>query len=148
MFVQNNNNRCTLTDYFSSVDVTADYQQVDIRHYLFLSEEFRSVPEAKRAEASTVIMACLARLFSLAVLFGFVTAGLHKRTAPVFLEKWDALSLISRQKRSNADDEETKLPANLERECLEEICNYEEAREVFQDNYRTDIFWSVYIGKL
>lgn len=49
MFVQNNNNRCTdvsLTDYFTSVDVTADYQQVDIRHYLLLSEEFRSAPEA------------------------------------------------------------------------------------------------------
>lgn len=57
--------------------------------------------------------------------------------APVFLEKWDALSLISRQKRSNAGDEETKLPASLERECLEEVCDYEEAREVFQDNYRT-----------
>uniref|UniRef100_A0A672L5N4 Coagulation factor IX-like n=2 Tax=Sinocyclocheilus grahami TaxID=75366 RepID=A0A672L5N4_SINGR len=90
-------------------------------------------------------MACLGGLFSLAVLFGFVAAGLPKRTAPVFLEKWDALSLISRQKRSNAGDEETKLPANLERECLEEVCDYEEAREVFQDNYRTDIFWSVYI---
>ncbi len=51
MFVQNNNNRCTdvsLTDYFTSVDVTADYQQLDIRHYLFLSEEFRSAPEAQR----------------------------------------------------------------------------------------------------
>ncbi|KAK2915733.1 hypothetical protein Q8A67_000107 [Cirrhinus molitorella] len=90
-------------------------------------------------------MACLGRFISLAVLFGFVTAGLHKRSAPVFLEKWDALSVISRQKRGNVGDEETKLPANLERECLEEVCDYEEAREVFQDNYRTDIFWSVYI---
>lgn len=93
-------------------------------------------------------MAFLGRVFSLTVLFGFVTADLHKRTAPVFLEKWDALSLISRQKRANTGDEETKLPASLERECLEEVCDYEEAREVFQDNYRTDIFWSVYIGKL
>uniref|UniRef100_A0A8C2DMB0 Gla domain-containing protein n=1 Tax=Cyprinus carpio TaxID=7962 RepID=A0A8C2DMB0_CYPCA len=78
-------------------------------------------------------------------------------TTPAFLEKWDALSLISRQKRSNAGDEETELPANLERECLEEVCDYEEARQVLQDNYRTvnlnglclcflnDIFWSVYI---
>lgn len=90
-------------------------------------------------------MAFLGRVFSLTVLFGFVTADLHKRTAPVFLEKWDALSLISRQKRANTGDEETKLPASLERECLEEVCDYEEAREVFQDNYRTDIFWSVYI---
>ncbi|KAL0152372.1 hypothetical protein M9458_052095, partial [Cirrhinus mrigala] len=56
---------------------------------------------------------------------------------PVFLEKWDALSVISRQKRANTDGEEAKLPANLERECLEEVCDYEEAREVFQDYYRT-----------
>ncbi|XP_067293431.1 protein Z, vitamin K-dependent plasma glycoprotein a [Pseudorasbora parva] len=90
-------------------------------------------------------MAHLGRFLSFAVLFGFVTAELHKRTAPLFLEKWDAHNVISRQKRSNAGDEETKLPANLERECLEEVCDYEEAREVFQDNYRTDIFWSVYI---
>uniref|UniRef100_A0A673IAT6 Peptidase S1 domain-containing protein n=1 Tax=Sinocyclocheilus rhinocerous TaxID=307959 RepID=A0A673IAT6_9TELE len=47
-----------------------------------------------------------------------------REPSPVFLEKWDALSLISRQKRSNTDNEETKLPANLEREYLEE-----EARE-------------------
>ncbi|KAI2645855.1 Venom prothrombin activator vestarin-D1 [Labeo rohita] len=47
--------------------------------------------------------------------------------------------------RANTDGEEAKLPANLERECLEEVCDYEEAREVFQDTYRTDIFWSVYI---
>ncbi|CAM4425102.1 unnamed protein product [Leuciscus chuanchicus] len=90
-------------------------------------------------------MAHLGTFLSFAVLFGFVTAGLHTRTAPLFLEKWDALSVISRQKRSNAGDEETRLPASLERECLEEVCDYEEAREVFQDNYRTDIFWSVYI---
>lgn len=75
-------------------------------------------------------------LFTLYKIIFTIFLSLHT-SAPVFLEKWDALSLISRQKRSNADDEETKLPANLERECLEEVCNYEEAREVFQDNYRT-----------
>ncbi|XP_051573409.1 protein Z, vitamin K-dependent plasma glycoprotein a [Myxocyprinus asiaticus] len=90
-------------------------------------------------------MACLEGFLSLVVLFGFVTAGLNRRPAPVFLEKWEASNIISRQKRGNLGDEETKLPPNLERECLEEVCDYEEAREVFQDNYRTDIFWSVYI---
>lgn len=90
-------------------------------------------------------MASLERIFSLVALFGFVTAGLDIRRAPLFLEKREANSIISRQRRANAGDEETKLPANLERECLEEVCDYEEAREVFQDNYRTDLFWSVYI---
>lgn len=56
----------------------------------------------------------------------------------VFLEKRDASSVISqRHRRANTGNEESTLPANLERECLEEVCDYEEAREVFQDNYRT-----------
>lgn len=56
---------------------------------------------------------------------------------PVFLDKQHASSVISRQKRANAGDEEKLMPANLERECLEEVCSYEEAREIFQDSYRT-----------
>ncbi|XP_060743137.1 protein Z, vitamin K-dependent plasma glycoprotein a [Tachysurus vachellii] len=82
---------------------------------------------------------------SLTLLLGFVTAGQPKNGAPVFLDRKEASEVISRQKRENAGDEESRLPHNLERECLEEVCNYEEAREVFQDTYRTDIFWSVYI---
>lgn len=79
----------------------------------------------------------------LCLLLGAVDASKPPKT--VFLDKQDASAVISRQKRANSGDEESRLPANLERECLEEICNYEEAREVFQDSYRTDIFWSVYI---
>ncbi|XP_075999354.1 protein Z, vitamin K-dependent plasma glycoprotein a [Genypterus blacodes] len=56
----------------------------------------------------------------------------------VFLDKQHASSLISRQKRD-------AQPSNLERECMEKVCTYEEARRYFQDSYRTDIFWSVYI---
>ncbi|XP_030645708.1 protein Z, vitamin K-dependent plasma glycoprotein a [Chanos chanos] len=82
--------------------------------------------------------------FTVAVLCGFVAAGPDSRRAPVFLDKEDASAVISRQKRANEGNEES-LPANLERECVEEVCNYEEAREVFQDAYRTDIFWSVYV---
>ncbi|XP_022058075.1 protein Z, vitamin K-dependent plasma glycoprotein a [Acanthochromis polyacanthus] len=55
---------------------------------------------------------------------------------PVFLEKQQASSLI-RQKRSSA--------STLEQACMEKVCSYEEARRFFQDSYRTDIFWSVYI---
>ncbi|KAJ7989348.1 hypothetical protein DPEC_G00303600 [Dallia pectoralis] len=81
------------------------------------------------------------------LLLGTVTAMLEtKNTNAVFLDKQEASEVItlSRQKRANVGDEET-LPANMERECLEEVCNYEEAREIFKDSYRTDIFWSVYI---
>ncbi|KAF5894843.1 coagulation factor X-like, partial [Clarias magur] len=81
----------------------------------------------------------------LTLLLGYVTAGLDKSRVPVFLDQKEASEVISRQKRANEGNEEKTLPHNLERECLEEVCNYEEAREVFQDTYRTDIFWSVYI---
>ncbi|KAK7883896.1 hypothetical protein WMY93_027019 [Mugilogobius chulae] len=36
------------------------------------------------------------------------------------------------------------FPGNLERECLEEICNQEEAREVFENNHQTALFWARY----
>ncbi|GAA6093267.1 protein Z, vitamin K-dependent plasma glycoprotein a [Tachysurus ichikawai] len=90
-------------------------------------------------------MVWLYTTLSLTLLLGSVTAGQPKNGAPVFLDRKEASEVISRQKRGNTGDEESTLPSNLERECLEEVCSYEEAREVFQDTYRTDIFWSVYI---
>ncbi|KAJ7310430.1 hypothetical protein JRQ81_007345 [Phrynocephalus forsythii] len=39
---------------------------------------------------------------------------------------------------------EELLAGDLERECLEEVCNFEEAREVFEDDQRTLIFWKKY----
>lgn len=32
----------------------------------------------------------------------------------------------------------------MERECIEEICNYEEAREIKESNYDTKVFWQKY----
>ncbi|XP_060767047.1 protein Z, vitamin K-dependent plasma glycoprotein a [Neoarius graeffei] len=90
-------------------------------------------------------MVWLSTALSLTLLLGYVTAGLDKSRVPVFLDQKEASEVISRQKRANAGNEENTLNPNLERECLEEVCSYEEAREVFQDIYRTDIFWSVYI---
>ncbi|XP_054861078.1 protein Z, vitamin K-dependent plasma glycoprotein a isoform X2 [Amphiprion ocellaris] len=70
----------------------------------------------------------------LCLLAGAVAAV--QSAEPVFLEKQQASSLI-RQKRSSA--------STLEQTCMEKVCSYEEARRFFQDSYRTDIFWSVYI---
>uniref|UniRef100_UPI0037E77DF3 protein Z, vitamin K-dependent plasma glycoprotein a n=1 Tax=Semicossyphus pulcher TaxID=241346 RepID=UPI0037E77DF3 len=75
----------------------------------------------------------------LCLLAGAVAAIQTPQT--VFLDKQEASSLISRQKRS-ADPAQ---PASLEQICMERVCTYEQARSVFQDSYRTDIFWSVYI---
>uniref|UniRef100_A0A1A8I1M9 Protein Z, vitamin K-dependent plasma glycoprotein a n=1 Tax=Nothobranchius kuhntae TaxID=321403 RepID=A0A1A8I1M9_NOTKU len=58
----------------------------------------------------------------------------------VFLDKQQASSLISRQKRNVGTPSST-----LEQACMEKVCTYDEARKYFQDSYRTDIFWSVYI---
>lgn len=56
----------------------------------------------------------------------------------VFLDKEKASTVISRQKRNQP-------PSNLEKECMEKLCTYDEAHKFFQDTYRTDIFWSVYV---
>ncbi|XP_009068871.1 PREDICTED: transmembrane gamma-carboxyglutamic acid protein 4 [Acanthisitta chloris] len=42
---------------------------------------------------------------------------------------------------------EWKDADNLERECYEELCNYEEAREVFEDSHKTMDFWKDYSVK-
>lgn len=49
-----------------------------------------------------------------------------------------------RSKRANSFLLEEVLQGNLERECVEEVCNYEEAREVFEDHQKTATFWAEY----
>uniref|UniRef100_A0A8C4RU87 Prothrombin n=1 Tax=Erpetoichthys calabaricus TaxID=27687 RepID=A0A8C4RU87_ERPCA len=55
---------------------------------------------------------------------------------PLFVGKKDALSILTRRRRANQFAEELKK-GNLERECVEEICNFEETREVFEDSTKT-----------
>ncbi|KAJ8004049.1 hypothetical protein DPEC_G00154760 [Dallia pectoralis] len=62
----------------------------------------------------------------------------------VFLERNDAHVVLDRFRRANSGYFEELKPGNLERECLEEICNYEEAREVFEDDGQTEVFWLGY----
>lgn len=62
----------------------------------------------------------------------------------VFLDKHQASSVISRSKRNVAGSNPAPT-SSLEQVCMEKVCSYEEARKFFQDSYRTDIFWSVYI---
>uniref|UniRef100_A0A4X2L7X3 Proline rich and Gla domain 2 n=2 Tax=Vombatus ursinus TaxID=29139 RepID=A0A4X2L7X3_VOMUR len=46
--------------------------------------------------------------------------------------------------RANHWDLELLTPGNLERECWEEQCSWEEAQEVFEDRTLTDLFWENY----
>ncbi|KTF93721.1 hypothetical protein cypCar_00039328 [Cyprinus carpio] len=62
----------------------------------------------------------------------------------VFLSKSEAnRALKLRVRRANYFLEELKL-GNLERECLEEICSYEEAREIFTLPKQLEDFWKRY----
>ncbi|KAM4701296.1 transmembrane gamma-carboxyglutamic acid protein 1 [Discoglossus pictus] len=61
----------------------------------------------------------------------------------VFLSENEANTLLKRFPRANSFLEEIKQ-GNLERECREELCNYEEAREVFENTEKTNKFWNEY----
>ncbi|XP_059183935.1 prothrombin [Centropristis striata] len=62
----------------------------------------------------------------------------------VFLGSQQAAQVLHRSRRANQLFEEVK-PGNLERECVEEICDHEEAREVFEQADKTANFWAKYL---
>uniref|UniRef100_A0A3B4XSH0 Prothrombin n=1 Tax=Seriola lalandi dorsalis TaxID=1841481 RepID=A0A3B4XSH0_SERLL len=64
----------------------------------------------------------------------------------VFLGSQVASQVLVRNRRANQLFEEVK-PGNLERECIEEICDHEEAREVFEQPDKTETFWAKYLGE-
>ncbi|KAI4876906.1 hypothetical protein NFI96_030216 [Prochilodus magdalenae] len=101
---------------------------------------------ARRGDFAT--MRFLDTVLLLTFMLGCGIEGLGNSRGPVFLDRKGASEVISRQKRANAGVEEDKLPANLERECLEEVCSYEEAREVFDDTYRTVSLWHCSLVKI
>ncbi|XP_061427825.1 transmembrane gamma-carboxyglutamic acid protein 3-like isoform X1 [Lethenteron reissneri] len=70
--------------------------------------------------------------------------ALHKRQ--VFLSPEVARSVLRRYGRDNAYLEEMKQ-GNIERECVEERCNYEEAREAFENDEKTREFWIEYTAE-
>lgn len=56
--------------------------------------------------------------------------------SPVFLDDKAATQVLSRQRRANSFLEEFKQ-GNMERECMEERCSWEEAREIFENADKT-----------
>ncbi|XP_076836062.1 transmembrane gamma-carboxyglutamic acid protein 3 isoform X2 [Brachyhypopomus gauderio] len=60
--------------------------------------------------------------------------------AAEFLNGKDAHSLLKRFPRANGFIEEI-WPGNIERECVEESCSFEEANEVFDNKEKTMEFW-------
>ncbi|KAM9345763.1 transmembrane gamma-carboxyglutamic acid protein 2 isoform 1-T2 [Symphorus nematophorus] len=69
----------------------------------------------------------------------------HTAGDPVLVDEQLASSFLSRSLLYNSWDFELVVSDNLERECMEEQCSYEEAREVFEDNTKTELFWKDYV---
>uniref|UniRef100_A0A3Q2YSM7 Coagulation factor IX n=1 Tax=Hippocampus comes TaxID=109280 RepID=A0A3Q2YSM7_HIPCM len=63
----------------------------------------------------------------------------------VRLPRRAASQVLRRQRRFNAGPFEEMWAGNLERECREETCDFEEAREIFEDETKTMQFWAGYV---
>uniref|UniRef100_A0A4W5JYB0 Proline rich Gla (G-carboxyglutamic acid) 4 (transmembrane) n=1 Tax=Hucho hucho TaxID=62062 RepID=A0A4W5JYB0_9TELE len=88
-------------------------------------------------------------LFHLFILFQLLPCGYFACTRKLLhttgtedqsKEEEQANAFLGRHLLANRFDFELFTPGNLERECFEEVCNYEEAREVFEN----DDFWKKY----
>ncbi|XP_014909735.1 coagulation factor VII-like [Poecilia latipinna] len=76
------------------------------------------------------------------VIFVFILQD--SQPASVFLERHEANGVLIRTRRFNSGWFEELKMGNLERECLEEKCSFEEAREVFEHDEVTNEFWKRY----
>ncbi|XP_007940600.1 vitamin K-dependent protein Z [Orycteropus afer afer] len=76
----------------------------------------------------------------------FLVLLLHQTEQSVFLSASKANEVLIRWKRAGSYLLEELFEGNLEKECYEEICVYEEAREVFENDMITNKFWKWYMG--
>ncbi|XP_005374011.2 PREDICTED: vitamin K-dependent protein Z isoform X2 [Chinchilla lanigera] len=70
----------------------------------------------------------------------------HQAELSVFIPASSANQVLLRWKRAGSYILEELFEGNLEKECYEEICVHEEAREVFEDDAATGAFWREYRG--
>ncbi|XP_018417754.1 PREDICTED: coagulation factor X [Nanorana parkeri] len=78
------------------------------------------------------------------IILTFLPVVLLEQPQNVFVKHEKAHSVLGRFKRANSGFEEFKK-GNLERECREETCSYEEAREIFENDDKTREFWNKYV---
>ncbi|NXG07770.1 PROZ protein, partial [Sakesphorus luctuosus] len=77
----------------------------------------------------------------------FLLSALFLQTEEtVFISAADANNVMKRQRRASSHLLEEVLQGSLERECLEERCTHEEAREVFENDEMLKMFWDIYYG--
>ncbi|XP_040907271.1 coagulation factor IXb [Toxotes jaculatrix] len=92
--------------------------------------------------------ACLLALIAglLLKVNGLAAEITEENTGAVFVSQEAAHTVLHRQRRHNSGHlEEVLQKDNLERECKEEVCSMEEAREVFENDEKTMEFWIEYI---
>ncbi|XP_065539310.1 transmembrane gamma-carboxyglutamic acid protein 4 [Lathamus discolor] len=98
-----------------------------------------------------VSLVLLCQVHGMMFAFPHCTGTLNSLKQPehkdVFTSEKEANLFIGRRLLYNRFDFEAFTPDNLERECLEELCNYEEAREIFEDPDKTMDFWKNYSNK-
>ncbi|NXH33749.1 PROZ protein, partial [Myiagra hebetior] len=80
------------------------------------------------------------------IIFFLLSALFLQTEQTVFISANDANSVIKRQRRASSLLLEEVLQGSLERECLEERCTQEEAREVFENDEMLKMFWDIYYG--
>ncbi|KAM9038774.1 coagulation factor VII [Sarcophilus harrisii] len=80
---------------------------------------------------------------SYVIYFLGFTLVLQESLTAVFLNQEEANDVLKRERRANSFLEELRS-GSLERECIEEKCSFEEAREIFKNNERTKHFWIQY----
>ncbi|XP_041672952.1 transmembrane gamma-carboxyglutamic acid protein 2 [Cheilinus undulatus] len=95
------------------------------------------------AAALSLLWVCLVSLLQLALCS---VAYRHRPGGGVQMEGREASSFLSRSLLYNSWDFELVVSDSLERECVEEMCSYEEAREVFEDDATTEKFWTDYVN--
>uniref|UniRef100_A0A8C6SPB6 Coagulation factor VII n=1 Tax=Neogobius melanostomus TaxID=47308 RepID=A0A8C6SPB6_9GOBI len=86
-------------------------------------------------------------MFMLVVFLGPVHAHRLLRSVRSREQPGPDLALV-RRRRFNSGWWEELQKGDLRRECVEEDCSYEEAREVFEHTETTNEFWKTYRGKI
>lgn len=99
-------------------------------------------------ELVLLVLLGLSRAQSASVFLDSVRAHRILRSGPVLVRSApgpDPAQVLVRTRRANSGWFEEFQKGNLQRECVEEICDYEEAREVFEHMEATAEFWKTYI---
>ncbi|KAG7516159.1 coagulation factor IX-like [Solea senegalensis] len=90
---------------------------------------------------------CLLVVFTglLLKVCGLAAEVTEANAGAVFVSQQAAHAVLLRQRRYNSGHLEELHKDNLERECKEEVCTMEEAREVFENDEKTMEFWAGYV---